>query len=173
MTHHLKTKPEYFQAVIERKKPFEIRYNDRNFQIGDRVILEEYLGKEIIPRCGISGGSLVDEYCEAFELGCCTRHGKCGEDIKHNYTGQRCLIQIKDIFNLNNAGQDLIGYVAFTFDILAINGNKPPIEKESVENLKFVCQVFERALNNALGIDHAYTDAYKNAEQEIIRETKQ
>ena len=125
MIHRLKIKPEYFQAVINGTKPFEIRYNDRNFQKGDRVILEEYLGKEIIPRCGISGGSLVDEYCEAFELGYCTRHGKCGEYIKHNYTGERCLIQIKDIFNLDNAGKDLIGYVAFTFIILAINGKAP------------------------------------------------
>ena len=82
-------------------------------------------------------------------------------------------MRIKEIFNLDNASKDLIGYVAFTFDILAINGEKPSIEKESVENLKFVCQVFERALNNALGIDHAYTNAYKEAEQEIIKEQQQ
>ena len=43
-------------------------------------------------------------------------------------------------------------------------------KKESVENLKFVCRVFERALNNALGIDHAYTDAYEKAEKEILKE---
>lgn len=124
MTHHLKTKPEYFQAVIDGKKTFEIRLNDRDFKQGDSVILEEYTGKEIIPRCGKSGGSLIDEFCEAFELGYCRRNGKCNEYIKHNYTGQRCLIRIKDIFNLDNAGKDLIGYVAFTFDILAINGKK-------------------------------------------------
>lgn len=43
-------------------------------------------------------------------------------------------------------------------------------EKGTVEHLQFVCRVFERALNNALGIDHAYTDAYKNAEKEILEE---
>ncbi|MBQ7368683.1 MAG: hypothetical protein IJW60_03120, partial [Clostridia bacterium] len=40
-----------------------------------------------------------------------------GADI---YTGRRCLVQIKEIFNLNNAGKDLEGYVAFTFDILNV-----------------------------------------------------
>ena len=43
-------------------------------------------------------------------------------------------------------------------------------DKETVTNLKHVCRVFERALNNALGVDHAYTDAYKEAEEEIKRE---
>lgn len=42
--------------------------------------------------------------------------------------------------------------------------------KESVKKLQHVCRVFERALNNALGVDHAYTDAYKEAEAEIIYE---
>lgn len=43
-------------------------------------------------------------------------------------------------------------------------------DKESVTKLKFTCRVLERALNNALGVDHAYTDAYKAAEEEIRRE---
>ena len=131
MTHHLKTKPEYFQAVIDGKKPFEIRYNDRNFQIDDKVILEEYKGKELIPPCENRDKRELDPidnftyYCEIFEIGFCQRNGKCGEHIQHNYTGRRCLIRIKDIFNFDNAEKDLIGYVAFTFDILAINGKKP------------------------------------------------
>ena len=126
MTHHLKIKPEYFQAVINGKKPFEIRLNDRDFKQGDRVILEEYLGKEIIPQCkDIWKVDIIDEFGERICRDECTRNGKCGEYIQHNYTGKRCLIRIKDIFNLDNAGKDLIGYVAFTFDILAINGKKP------------------------------------------------
>ena len=34
MTHELKTYPKYFQETIEGNKPFEIRKNDRNFQVG-------------------------------------------------------------------------------------------------------------------------------------------
>jgi hypothetical protein len=42
MIHYLKTLPEFFEAVFIGSKTFEIRYNDRNFQEGDTVILEEY-----------------------------------------------------------------------------------------------------------------------------------
>ena len=128
MTHHLKIKPEYFQAVIDGKKPFEIRYNDRNFQTGDRVILEEYIGY-------INYGTCPDiDTCELYAyiydadeaVSHCPLNRQCCYDYgEDKYTGQRCLIRIKDIFNLDNAGKDLIGYVAFTFDILAINGRKP------------------------------------------------
>ena len=40
--HRLKTYPEYFQPVIEERKPFEIRNNDRDFKQGDCIILNEY-----------------------------------------------------------------------------------------------------------------------------------
>ncbi len=122
MTHHLKILPEYFQAVINGEKPFEIRYNDRNFQENDRVILEEYLGKEIIPQCENFYKQKIDEFGDTWCFFDCKRNGKCGEYIKHNYTGQRCLIKIKKIFKLDTASKDLIGYVAFTFNIIAING---------------------------------------------------
>lgn len=40
--HKLKILPEYYNAQIEGKKNFEIRKNDRNFQIGDWLLLKEY-----------------------------------------------------------------------------------------------------------------------------------
>lgn len=41
MEHKLKIQQEYFEPVIQGKKRFEIRKNDRNFKVGDIVVLEE------------------------------------------------------------------------------------------------------------------------------------
>ena len=55
MIHALKILPEFYQAVIDERKPFEIRKNDRNFQSGDNVVLMEwergkYTGRECVIR---------------------------------------------------------------------------------------------------------------------------
>ena len=50
MIHRLKTLPRYYQPVIEERKLFEIRNNDRNFQTGDSVILNEWDGENYTGR---------------------------------------------------------------------------------------------------------------------------
>jgi Domain of unknown function (DUF3850) len=42
ITHQLKSWPEFFRPVYETIKNFELRKNDRNFQIGDIIVLNEY-----------------------------------------------------------------------------------------------------------------------------------
>lgn len=42
MTHLLKIAPQFFIAVLERRKTFEVRINDRNYMVGDIVELMEY-----------------------------------------------------------------------------------------------------------------------------------
>lgn len=40
--HELKTLPEYFLEQIKGTKQFEVRKNDRDFKVGDVLILKEY-----------------------------------------------------------------------------------------------------------------------------------
>lgn len=42
MKHELKTWPEYYRAIRDNIKKFEFRVNDRNFKVGDELILREY-----------------------------------------------------------------------------------------------------------------------------------
>lgn len=42
VVHRLKIKPEYFIDATDGKKTFELRKNDRDFKVGDTLILQEY-----------------------------------------------------------------------------------------------------------------------------------
>ena len=42
MIHKLKTIQPYFNRCWEQSKTFEIRLNDRDFQKGDTIVLQEY-----------------------------------------------------------------------------------------------------------------------------------
>lgn len=41
-THRLKCWPEFFEAILTGKKRFEARKNDRDFRVGDRLLLMEW-----------------------------------------------------------------------------------------------------------------------------------
>lgn len=41
-THELKILPQYFERVLDGTKTFEIRKDDRGFEVGDILILKEY-----------------------------------------------------------------------------------------------------------------------------------
>lgn len=45
--HELKCYPQYFQAVKDRRKNFEVRKNDRDFKVGDFLWLREYDGDKL------------------------------------------------------------------------------------------------------------------------------
>lgn len=61
MIHGLKCEPEYFQAVADGDKLFEVRLNDRKFMVGDFIALNEcehnegmafdnYTGRSVLAR---------------------------------------------------------------------------------------------------------------------------
>lgn len=41
MRHELKIQSQYFERVLNGSKTFEVRFDDRGFQAGDRVLLRE------------------------------------------------------------------------------------------------------------------------------------
>jgi ASC-1-like (ASCH) protein len=41
--HELKIRPEYFDSVSRGKKSFEIRRGDRQYKLGDILVLREYV----------------------------------------------------------------------------------------------------------------------------------
>ena len=45
-THELKIKPEYFKKVAAMVKTAEIRLDDRDFMIGDQLVLKEWLPRK-------------------------------------------------------------------------------------------------------------------------------
>lgn len=72
--HRLKTHTKYFDRVLFGVKTFEVRLNDRDFQTGDTLILEDYdpdtkqySGRELTYNIGyvLNGGQFGIEqgYC--------------------------------------------------------------------------------------------------------------
>jgi len=43
--HDLKIRPEYYSAIADGTKTFEVRYNDRGFQVNDILRLREHTGE--------------------------------------------------------------------------------------------------------------------------------
>ena len=40
MLHQLKIKRCYYQHIVEGKKKFEVRFNDRDYQVGDEITFD-------------------------------------------------------------------------------------------------------------------------------------
>jgi hypothetical protein len=83
--HELKSWPEFFNAVMDGTKTFEIRQNDRSFQVGDRLILKEF---EPCKRCNGTGRERWDAW-DSGQCSCNKPHGK--------FTGRWVLVQVRYI----------------------------------------------------------------------------
>lgn len=67
MVHELKTLPEYFEAVRNESKTFEIRKKDRPFLVGDFLALNEWNGEAYTGRALIAEITYIldsSDYCK-------------------------------------------------------------------------------------------------------------
>lgn len=69
-THRLKIKSEHYINIINGTKTAEIRYNDRNYQVGDMLILNEIdsLGNFTGNSCQVVVTHILDD-SEYFKTG--------------------------------------------------------------------------------------------------------
>ncbi len=59
MEHQLKIRKNYLQDILEGIKNFEVRKNDRNYQVGDVLVLNEWEPTDVILNTGDYSGKKV------------------------------------------------------------------------------------------------------------------
>jgi len=82
--HVLKEWPEYFAEVVQGRKHYEIRLNDRGFEVGDLLLLREYR-----PRMGVTADGKEIAFNEK------------GEAILAGYTGLWTVVEITSKFAMD------------------------------------------------------------------------
>lgn len=87
--HELRTWPDEFQAMLDGRKPFDIRNGDRDFQVDDILILREF---EICPSC--LGIGTADK-----RTPCSVCQGEAGA-----YTGRKICRKVTYILNSHPVG---------------------------------------------------------------------
>lgn len=62
MKHDLKTVSPHFEQVQSGEKTFELRYNDRNYQVGDLLHLRHYDGNYTGPSITVEVTHILDNF---------------------------------------------------------------------------------------------------------------
>ena len=96
MIHELKCAKEYFEAVVSGKKTFEVRKNDRQYEEGDFLAMNEVQYVSEIRKDG--DGTITEQVL--------------------NYTGRSCLVQV--VYILNDDRYLKPGYVCMSIRPCAI-----------------------------------------------------
>lgn len=66
--HELKILPQYFEMVANGSKRFELRKDDRDYKVGDLLVLKEYDGKDYT-------GRKLSAYIITYILRNCSEYG--------------------------------------------------------------------------------------------------
>ncbi|WP_211252306.1 DUF3850 domain-containing protein [Marinobacterium jannaschii] len=97
--HVLKTDPDVFQLSWDGLKDYEIRYNDRDYQVGDHLELQEtkFSGAEM---------ALLDEYCVEFTgcvLHCEITHVLSGYGLQEGWV----ILSLKPVVALSDTAAEI------------------------------------------------------------------
>lgn len=69
MIHELKIRQEYFNEVQSHNKQFELRKDDRDYRVGDWVLLKEFENGDYTGReCGLFGIKYILRNCSEYGL---------------------------------------------------------------------------------------------------------
>lgn len=109
-THHVKILPKFFQEILDGKKPFEARINDRKYKVGDRVRLNEFLGSKLELECKCINVCFEDDVDN-----CPIQRLRCGEHEICSYSGRYIDVEIEKIWDLGFIHE---GLIIFTFKVI-------------------------------------------------------
>lgn len=124
MEHELKILPQYFAAVKSGEKTFELRKNDRGYEVGDTLLLKKFVLREEPKKSYYTGDKIIKEISYileggqyGLEEGCCVlglkdiRKVKCC-NVACKYNSAECIK--KDTGNIEC---DDYGYCNFEGEI--------------------------------------------------------
>lgn len=103
MRHQLKIWPVYFARVLEGSKTFEVRKNDRGFQVGDTVQLQEFVPEE----SKIWLGQHVEQDAGFYRPGHQRFNGYTGRDVTVEITYVLPIDEERVVFSFKKCGENL------------------------------------------------------------------
>lgn len=111
ITHELKTWPEFFRATLDGTKKFELRRNDRDYRVGDQLLLKEWN-----PQAGV-----------CLDIARPEEHGSALGPPTGGYTGREVLVRVDYIMDSQQVDEIMLkigdtrspGYVIMSISLVS------------------------------------------------------
>lgn len=167
-THQIKTWMPYYQDIVDGKKPFEFRLNDRDYQVGDEIQHIEWNSEEgketgrqvwatitYIIRGGVFG--IPGEYCVF------TQHTTCQTDFTRDFAGLQKVVteyEGKLSYRYGNHISERLNHVLTQFNKVATEAAWKG--KNFLEDVKTQFKAIE------LTLEGLASEAYNHGQKRVI-----